>query len=116
MILSTLFLGITNLAAAAGSPYEEVSMRCYGAVSKALSYVQKSTAKQGMTDSSSYRKYEVAQCIQSRKNPDNTFVYLSRPSDMKREHGPVYYVDSLGNVSLRRDIPCDEHPNPDVCN
>lgn len=115
MILSTYFLG-SAMAAASGLPYEVVSMQCFNAVSKTLDYVQQSTSERGMAGAAPKKQFEVAHCLQSRKYPDSTFVYLLRPSDMKRVHGPVYYVDSSGTVTLRRDIPCDEHPNPDGCN
>lgn len=91
-------------------------MQCFDAASKVLDYMQHSASDRGAADVDPNKLYEVAMCLQSRKYPENTFVYLSRPSDMKREHGRVYHVDASGSVTLRRDIPCDEHPHPVVCN
>ncbi|WP_386069563.1 hypothetical protein ACFJIW_04925 [Tahibacter sp. UC22_41] len=119
--ISALLLGTL---VASPATHEEISLGCLTAINRALQHVNaepraSSTARNGKTDDDHdgsdaiEHRYERASCRPSNVLPGRVYIYLTRKGGAFHRDGPYYVVEPSGDVSIRRDMPCEE--NPSVC-
>lgn len=103
--------------AAVPTPREQVSVRCATAVTQALAHqlALEKDAGNAVTEADIAAKYSSAGCVQSSKEPGRTFVFLLQNDGVLRYSHRIFVVNPSGEVTVKRSIPCDESPNPEVC-
>ncbi len=104
--------------AASPAVREEISMDCLTAVNRALHYIG---AEQNASDARSSgdasgssdaveARYDRARCMPSNVVPGRIYVSLSlKGVPLYRSH-TYYVVDSSGEVTVQRSMPCSEYP------
>lgn len=117
--ITALLLGTL---AASPATREEISLDCLSAINRALQHINaeprvSGTAGNGKADDDHdgsdaiESRYERASCRPSNVVPGRTYVYLTRKGSAFYRDGPYYVVEPSGEVSTRRDMPCEEHPS-----